>query len=166
MFKPDIMRTYSFTLAVLLLLSACAGQESNKDEGTKDDLLSTDLVKNPHTASGTDSVAMGELPTMDFADTVHDFGSLHDGEKGVYEFEFTNNGKKPLIISSATGSCGCTVPHYPRDPIAPGKTGVINVQFDSKDKMGHVEKSVTISTNSQRGIHMLYIKADVITDKK
>jgi hypothetical protein len=101
------------------------------------------------------------MPTMDFKDSVHDFGNLKEGEVGTYDFEFVNNGKKPLIIASATGSCGCTVPEYPHEPIAPGKGGVIKVKFDTQGKIGHQEKSVTINTNSATGVKMLYIKAEV-----
>jgi hypothetical protein len=66
-----------------------------------------------------------------------------------------------LIINNASGSCGCTVPEYPHEPIAPGKSGVLKVKFHSADKLGHQEKSVIVTTNSSKGTHMLYIKADV-----
>ncbi len=157
------MKRYLLVTAILLGLTSCVDntEEANKVVEGKDDLLSTDMVNNPHSAEGVDTVKMNELPTMDFKDTVHNFGNMHDGEVSTYDFIFENNGQSPLIISSAKGSCGCTVPDYPRKPVAPGETGVMNVQFDSKDKHGHVEKSVTITTNSKRGVHMLYIKADV-----
>lgn len=149
----------------VLSIASCGNndqQTQQTDSAKQEELLSTDLVNNPYSAQGVDTVAAKELPTMDFKDTVHNFGELTDGEKAAYEFEFTNNGKTPLIITSANGSCGCTVPDYPRKPLQPGETGKINVQFDSYGKAGqHVEKSVTIATNTNRGTHMLYIKADV-----
>lgn len=153
-------------IALFVLSVASCGNNEHKNQAQQDDkkkdMLSTDLVNNPHSAEGMDTTRANELPTMDFADTTHNFGNLTDGEKANYDFEFTNNGKSPLIITSANGSCGCTVPDYPRKPLQPGESGKISVQFDSYGKTGqHVEKSVTISTNTKRGTHMLYIKADV-----
>ena len=102
---------------------------------------------------------------MEFTDTVHDFGTIHEREIVEYEFSFTNNGKTPLIINSAIGSCGCTVPSYPHDPLEPGKSGVMKVTFNSAGKSGHQEKSVTIHTNTLRGLHTLFIKAEIAKEK-
>jgi hypothetical protein len=154
------MKKYIFALLVLGL-AACGESKQEQNAEEKKDLLSTELVNNPRSAEGTDSVALNEMATMDFKDTSHDFGNLIEGEVGTYDFEFMNNGKSPLIINNATGSCGCTVPEYPRDPIAPGKGGIMKVKFNSADKKGHQEKSVSINTNSKKGLHMLYIKAQV-----
>lgn len=146
-------------IAIALIAFASCKDEAPKGESK--DLLPTDLVSNPRSAGGTDTAAFNALPTMDFKDTVHDFGIMHDGETSTYGFEFKNNGKSPLLVSGASGSCGCTVADYPREPIQPGQGGVMKVMFNSTDKIGHQEKSVSISTNSKRGTHMLYIKADV-----
>lgn len=150
-----------FATLFLLGFSACVNEQPEDAIKDNKDLLSTDLVSNPHSAQGVDTAALSTLPTMDFEDTIHDFGLMYDGEVATYNFEFTNNGKKPLIISSAKGSCGCTVPNYPRKPVAPGESGIMNVQFNSKDKHGHVEKSVSVISNSDKGLQILYIKADV-----
>lgn len=156
------MRKHLIILSIPFILFAACNND-NKDAALKDDknLLSTDLVNNPRSANGTDEKAFEALPTMDFKDTLHDFGTIKKGEIVTYDFEFTNNGKEPLIISNATGSCGCTVADYPREPIAPGKPTNITVKFSSIGKHGHQEKSVTLTTNSKRGTHMLFIKADV-----
>lgn len=132
-----------------------------KHEPENRDLLSTDLVHNPRTAEGTDSAALNALAVMDFKDTVKDFGTIKQGEVANFEFEFTNSGKSPLVISNASGSCGCTVADFPREPIIPGKSAAIKVQFSSAGKEGHQEKSVALTTNSNRGTHILYIKGDV-----
>jgi len=158
------MKKYIFALLVLSL-AACGQNETEEKPAEQKNLLSTDLVNNPHSAAGTDSVALNEMATMDFKDTVHDFGTLMEGEIATYDFEFMNNGKTPLIINNATGSCGCTVPEYPRDPIAPGNGGVMKVKFNSADKKGHVEKSVIINSNSKTGVQTLYIKAQVNESK-
>lgn len=145
----------------LLALAACSSSDSSKPTGG----LSASLVNNPHTANGLDTAAAGMKPTLEFKDTLHEFGTIHENEVVQYDFNFTNTGKGPLIISSAAGSCGCTVPEYPHDPIPPGKSAVMKVTFNSSGKSGHQEKSVTIHTNTVRGVHMLYIKADIEKSK-
>lgn len=154
-------------LLLILSVSVFAACSNNKD--TKDmhkGMLSADLVTNPVSANGTDAAALGAMPTMDFTDTMHDFGKMEEGEVVTYDFTFKNNGKKPLLISSAAGSCGCTAPDYPHKPINPGEEGVIHVKYNSEGKMYHQEKSVTVTTNSNKGTHMLYIKADVNPKKE
>jgi hypothetical protein len=154
------MKKSILTLSLLALLCACNNEEAAEKDNKKD-LLPTDLVTNPVSANGTDTSVVNSLPTMDFADTMHNFGSIKEGEVATYDFEFRNNGKTPLLISTASGSCGCTVPDYPREPIQPGSKGVIKVKFNSEGRPGHQEKTVTINTNSKKGMHMLYIKAEV-----
>jgi hypothetical protein len=143
----------------LLAFAACNNTNSNNSPAANQ--LPTALVNNPHTANGLDIVAADRKPVMAFKDTLHDFGAINENEKVACEFAFTNTGKTPLIISNATGSCGCTVPDYPHEPVAPGKSGIMKVTFNSAGKKGRQEKSVTIHTNSIQGIHMLYITADI-----
>ena len=101
------------------------------------------------------------MASMVFKDTVKDFGTIKDGEVVNVEYEFTNNGKSPLIIGNASGSCGCTVADFPKEPLAPGASSAIKVQFNSAGKVGHQEKSVSLTTNTLRGVHILYIKGGV-----
>lgn len=84
---------------------------------------------------------------IDFAKETHDYGNLKYGANGTCTFEFTNTGNAPLIISNAKGSCGCTVPEWPKEPIAPGAKGKITVKYDTK-KVGAINKSVTITSNA------------------
>jgi hypothetical protein len=81
-----------------------------------------------------------------FETEVHDFGTIEYGGNGTYDFKFTNTGKSPLIISNARGSCGCTVPKWPKEPIAKGQTGV---------------KTVTISSNGKTASKVITIKGTV-----
>jgi hypothetical protein len=157
------MRRTFLLLAIIGFFSVgCNNEERNsKDEEKDKELLSTDLINNPRSAEGTSDTALQALATMNFRDTVHDFGSIKEGEVVSYDFEFTNTGKRPLIISSANGSCGCTVADFPREPLAPGKASVIKVQFSSAGKEGHQEKSVTLVNNTAKGKQMLFIKGDV-----
>ena len=156
------MKRYLFI--ALIAITGCKNNAENKNNDNGK--LPASIVNNPHTANGMDTVSAAMKPIMVFQDTLHEFGTIHQGESVNHEFTFTNTGKTPLIISGAAGSCGCTVPEYPHDPIPPGKSGVMKVTFNSAGKQGHQEKSVTITTNSLRGTHMLYIKGEVVTDKK
>ncbi len=148
-----------YLIFALVLVSAC---KENTRTDTTANQLPTSIVNNPHTANGIDTVAAAMKPTMDFQDTIHDFGNIHHDEVVTHEFSFTNNGKTPLLITSASGSCGCTVPEYPKEAVAPGKSGSIKVTFNSAGKKDHQEKSVTIHTNTLRNVEMLFIKANIL----
>ncbi len=117
------------------------------------------------TASGEDlglTVPDGPMPTFSFVNTTHDFGEIQEGEVVNHTFSFANNGETPLVIESAKASCGCTVPRWPRDPIAVGATGEIEVSFNSKGKPGIQNKTVTITANTNPKITKLYIKSNVV----
>lgn len=86
-------------------------------------------------------------PEVEFEKDVHDFGNLKQHGNATTEFKFTNTGTEPLIISNAKGSCGCTVPEWPREPIKPGESAAIKVKYDSK-RVGPINKSVTITSNA------------------
>ena len=92
---------------------------------------------------------------------IFDFGYINEGDKVTTEFILTNTGDADLVIVSAVGSCGCTVPEPPKDPIKPGESAPIKVSFDSKGKPGNQEKTVTLTTNTENGREMFKIKANV-----
>ena len=89
------------------------------------------------------------------------FGSIAQGESVTYEFKFTNSGTEPLIISKAEGSCGCTVPIWPKEPIMKGQQGTIKVTFNSAGKMGVQDKTVTLTSNAQQNPIVLHMKGTV-----
>jgi hypothetical protein len=102
-------------------------------------------------AVGTNAVMAQEVAKdgakIDFSKETHDYGTIENGANGQCTFEFKNTGNAPLIISNAKGSCGCTVPSWPKEPIAPGATGSISVKYDTK-RPGAINKSVTITSNA------------------
>ncbi len=102
--------------------------------------------------------------SMEFAEMTHDFGDINEGDKVNHVFTFKNTGNEPLIISSAKGSCGCTVPQWPKEPIPPGGDGEIKVEFNSKNKPGKQTKTVTIHANTDPNPTRLTIKAQVAKD--
>ena len=95
-----------------------------------------------------------------FEKVSHDFGTFSESNP-VQEciFTFTNVGQAPLVINQAVASCGCTVPTYTKEPIAPGKTGVIKVTYNGKCKFpGHFKKSITVRTNGKPEMSRLYVE--------
>ncbi len=103
----------------------------------------------------------GPLPSFEFAEESHDFGSIVEGEVVEHTFKFKNTGEAPLIISSATASCGCTVPLWPKEPIPVGEDGEIQVRFNSTKKSGVQNKTITITANTYPKINRIRIKASV-----
>jgi archaellum component FlaG (FlaF/FlaG flagellin family) len=100
-------------------------------------------------------------PKIEFKKEVNDYGDIKYGADGTCTFEFKNTGNAPLIISNAQGSCGCTVPEWPKDPINPGKTAVIAVKYDTK-RPGAFNKNVTITSNAvNEPVKVIYIKGNV-----
>ena len=109
--------------------------------------------------------ATGDLAVMSFDKIEHDFGIINEGNVVETSFAFTNTGTSDLIILDARGSCGCTVPEYPKNtPIAPGETKDIKVKFDSANKPGNQNKTVTLTTNTERGREIIRIKTIVKAD--
>lgn len=106
------------------------------------------------------------ITTVQFAKTVHDFGRINQGDVVTTTFKFKNTGNSLYLIEDAQGSCGCTVPQWPRDPIAAGQSGEITVTFDSKGKMGENEKTVTLTGNTNPGKIVLTVKSTVIPKEK
>ena len=99
-------------------------------------------------------------PEITWENEVMDYGTIAKGSNGAREFKFTNTGNAPLVITSASGSCGCTVPTKPTEPIMPGQTGVIGVKYDTQ-RVGAFTKTVTVSSNATEKPKTLTIKGTV-----
>jgi hypothetical protein len=130
-------------LTLLLFGAACANQKSTEVSGTVVDKT-------------------GLKADIRFEKTEHNLGRILQGEKVGYNFIFTNDGDASLVIMDASASCGCTVPKYSREPIAPGEKGSVEVVFDSSGRMGQQSKTVTLRTNGKVQLVYLTIKADII----
>ena len=98
--------------------------------------------------------------TIDFESKVIDYGTIEHNSDGARKFIFTNNGTDPLQIKSARGSCGCTVPTWPKEPIAPGETAEIGVKY-ATNRVGPFTKTITLSTNASKKPVILTIKGKV-----
>lgn len=101
-----------------------------------------------------------------FDKSEHDFGTIDEGDVVETTFSFKNTGKSVLVITKAVGSCGCTVPEWPKQPIAVGETGEIKVKFNSSGKPNKQNKTITLTTNTAKGREMVRIKADVTPKAK
>jgi len=97
---------------------------------------------------------------ISFDTVVHNFGTIQQGGNGTWDFKFSNSGKTPLIISKAKGSCGCTVPSWPKEPIKAGETSTIRVTYDTK-RIGSFTKTVTITSNAKTASKVITIKGKV-----
>lgn len=109
-------------------------------------------------------VAKVEGAGMLFETETIDYGTIAHNADGKREFVFVNNGTKPLIITNTTGSCGCTVPTTPKEPIAPGAKGIIGVKY-ATDRVGAFTKTVTVTSNAEgQPTKILTIKGTVLPD--
>jgi len=107
----------------------------------------------------------GPLTEIQFEEAIFNFGEVENGEIIQTVFSFTNSGDEPLLITNAKGSCGCTVPAWPKEPIMPGESGEFVVRFNSKNKVGLTSKRVTITANTTPANTYLTVKGKVIERK-
>lgn len=154
----NLKHLVTILLPLVLTLPSCK-DDTGKDANGK---LATDLINNP--ASANDK-GQKEVPVFSFEETQFHFGEIKSGDIVTHDFKFKNTGNAPLVINSASGSCGCTIPEYSKDPIPQGKEGIIKVKFDSHNKSGMVAKTVTILANTIPNTKVLTISAEVITQK-
>lgn len=97
---------------------------------------------------------------IQFEETVHDYGTIQEGGNGTYEFIFHNRGDEPLLLNNVRSSCGCTIPEWPKEPIAAGKTGKIKVSYNTRIT-GPFTKSISVYTNADEKPIVLVIKGKV-----
>ena len=110
-------------------------------------------------------VAVQKVGTFDFVSDEIDYGKIEQNADGVRVFKFTNTGDAPIVITDAKGSCGCTVPTYPKNVILPGETGEINVKY-ATDRIGAFTKTVTLTSNASETSKVLRIKGEVLSPGK
>jgi len=102
------------------------------------------------------------LTSLKFDQENHDFGQVKQDSKNEFTFRFQNTGDNPLVISNAKGSCGCTVPDYPKEPVAPGEFATIDVVYSPGSQKGNQKKTVTVTANTEPNNTILTIAADVL----
>lgn len=166
-----LLKSFAFFAMLLLLATACKDRDAEKKiaqlesrladlEGkkTSDAVTAAPAVATPSTEAKPD----GPLPAMSFETMDHDFGTIDEGDVVEHTYAFKNTGDAPLIIQSAQGSCGCTVPDWSKDPIPVGGTGFIKAKFDSNGKPNAQNKTVTVTANTWPKQTVLRFKAMVM----
>lgn len=147
--------TSTLLLMVAIILSSCVNNENG---------ITTDIVNNTNSAVGMSE--KGTAPIMFFEETTHDFGDMIQGERVMYGFKFTNIGGSDIVITHVSTSCGCTVGKYPREPIPPGKSGIVEVTFDSKNRKGFQNKTITVLANTEPNSTTLRIKTKILLPER
>jgi hypothetical protein len=150
--KRIIIPIYSAVL-ILISLSSCDQKTDGK--------VTSDMVNNSATASGEENIPVSAIK---FDQDTFNFGTVMEGERVSHAFTFTNTGKNALVISKAIGSCGCTVPEWPKEPIAPGAKGKIDVVFNSENRLGKANKEVTVYANTEPATSKVTLKGFVKAD--
>lgn len=140
------MKNGVIVLVVTLLIVSC-------DVRRKDKIVDD--------ASQLKEQALKETTTVDIIDSTYHFGTVTDGDKVEYSYRFKNSGTKPLVITNASASCGCTVPEKPEKPIMPGEMGFIKIVFDSKGRIGSAFKTITVTSNAIPDFPQLNLTGEV-----
>ncbi len=139
----------------VLLLTAAFGIAAHAQADQK--AVPAAKVNPPAVVTPVDNPNAGDFT---FTEETHDFGKIPKGTPVVTEFNFSNAGKEPIVISNVQASCGCTTPSWPKEPILPGKSSVIKVQYNAANP-GGFNKSITITSNAKSPTKVLYIKGTV-----
>lgn len=142
--------TYLIPLAALVFVSSCDEKKSGN--------ITPDMVNNSASADGKSDTP---ISTIKFEADTFNFGEVIEGERVSHSFQFTNTGKNNLVITNAAGSCGCTVPEWPKAPIPPGGKGSIDVVFNSEGRPGVANKTVTVYANTEPATYKLFVKGNV-----
>lgn len=140
-------------LGIILALSLLAGCNGKSIKNASD--------------IASQSASKGDYVTqVKMIDSSFNFGQVTDGEQVVFSYRFQNAGDKPLIISAANASCGCTVPEKPEQPISVGEDGFIKIVFDSKGRVGPVHKTIQVISNAQPEFPVLQLIGQVLPAKQ
>ena len=144
------MKKLVFALTMIFMVVGLSAQEAKK--------VKKKAVKAEVAEMAEDAPATG--PKMTFESMVMDYGEIEKGSDPLRKFTFVNDGFAPLVIKSAKGSCGCTVPDYPKEPVLPGESATIDVRYDTQ-REGQFTKTVTLTTNIDDEKIVLTIKGKV-----
>lgn len=109
---------------------------------------------------GFSLTAQDKAAKIEFKTETIDYGVIEKGSDGVRIFEFTNTGNAPLIISKVSSSCGCTIPNWSKDPVMPGKSGEIQVKYDT-NRVNPIRKAITVISNADTPTRVLKIIGEV-----
>jgi len=151
---------YSFiTIFLGLVIFSCGPTTSVDNSVKKEGFTKSDIIRMP--VSANQEVDTTLVAKMEFENTTHEFGAVLEGAQVEHVFKFKNTGKIPLIITDSKTTCGCTVPNYPKDPIAPGESGEVSVKFNTAGKKKEQNKPVSLFANTYPARTIIYMKGFV-----
>jgi len=127
----------------------------------KTSLMKKFLLSSMMVLVGVFAFAQEKQAEISFETVSHDFGTITEGTQATVEFQFTNKGDAPLVLSSVSASCGCTTPEWTKEPIMPGQTGIVKAIYNSTGRPGSFTKSITVNSNAKNGTMILTIKGNV-----
>jgi hypothetical protein len=167
-----VSRLNSFITAVVFTAFAFTGCDNNNADNAAsrdsnsvpaNQAVNPSLVDNPMTAAETPPTSKEKVPVITFAEEEFNFGLIDQGSVVKHQFKFKNTGNADLIITSASGSCGCTVPDWPKNPIPPGGEANIAVEYNSAGKTGMQRVNVTLIANTIPNTRVLTVIGEVKT---
>lgn len=151
--------TYLIAIVLVGFMSAASAQDKKVVDPAA---TPASMTITPATPVASPAAAPNpNAPDFKFNEEEFNFGTIKQGESVTHEYTFINSGKEPLIITSAAGSCGCTVPDYPKQAIMKGEKATIKVTFNSAGKVGMQDKTVTIQSNAKTNPKTIRIKGNV-----
>jgi hypothetical protein len=156
------MKKVILSLGLLVLsvsLTMAQGKKHKKAEGKSDQQQTIVNTPAPDNVIPQAPATTLKVEDMAFKDVIHDFGTIPEGPDATCEFTFVNNGKEAIVIQKAQPSCGCTVPQFSNQPVAPGATGTINVAYHTQGKPTPFTKTISVVSNA--GTKVLTIKGNV-----
>lgn len=158
----QLFAIFTFVVLGFYVVAAQSGNAKGKKpaQASKRPTAAASVAKPAPAAPVAPAAPAAQGPQMSFKETTIDYGVIEKGSDRVRKFRFTNTGSEPLVIKSASGSCGCTVPDYPKEPVMPGESATIDVNYDT-NREGQFTKTVTLTTNEANGSHLLTIKGEV-----
>lgn len=152
------MKLFVILIAGVLIVSGCRITDRSDRE------VGADLINNPRSEFSVDPEKM---PVISFEDPVFSFGLISEGEVIDHTFTFKNTGKSPLIISHIEGSCGCTVMRdWPKEPVEPGESGEISVEYNSKNKGGKQNVAIRVLANTSPATTVLTMEGEIASVKQ
>ncbi|WP_159952028.1 DUF1573 domain-containing protein [Polaribacter septentrionalilitoris] len=146
----------ALSFASVLFFTGCKNIDATKKINKEN--LNNAAVRDANIKKGTASISLNQK--------IYDFGTVNEGDIVETVFKVTNTGKTDLVITNAQGSCGCTVPVWPKAPIKPGETGDVKVKFNTSGKPNRQQKTVTLTTNTESGREVLTLKGSVTPKSK
>lgn len=164
---PLIFRLVFPALGLATLLFGCESAPATSPAldpaAIQDQGPNASIIRMPVTAEseGADTTDQARIT---FETPEYFFGEVKEGEVIRHDFTFRNSGTQPLLISDARTTCGCTVSEHPKEPVAPGESGVISVSFDTKNKYGRQRKPITIIANTYPSMSHVYMDGTIIND--